>query len=133
VTLNRRRATRRPKRASTGPGEETQMLLFHRAGARCELCATDLSAGAPSSKHHRRPRGMGGSSTTWINDVSNLLLLCGTGTTGCHGRIESHRTAAYDAGWLLRTGFNPWEVPVVLHGHRTVYLTRDGQYAVGAP
>ena len=53
------------------------------------------------SIHHRCPRRMGGSSDVEINVPSNLVTLCGTGTTGCHGWIESHREQATEQGWLL--------------------------------
>ncbi|MSZ78271.1 MAG: HNH endonuclease [Actinobacteria bacterium] len=104
-----------------------------RAGGRCELCNRDLGWTSEYSKHHRRPRGMGGTKATWVNAVSNLLLVCGTGVTGCHGMIESQRAIAYERGWLVRTGFAPNEVPVLLHGARLVYLDDDGRYAEGSP
>lgn len=44
---------------------------------------------------------MGGTSDVRINDPRNLIRLCGTGTTGCHGWVESHRTEALRTGWLV--------------------------------
>jgi hypothetical protein len=76
---------------------------------------------------------MGGSRAPWINNVTNLLLLCGSGTTGCHGRVESHRAEAYVAGWLLRSGEHPEQVPVLIHARGVVYLTPDGDYQEGSP
>lgn len=74
--------------------------VLTRAGGLCELCGGYRA----SNIHHRRPRGMGGTKAQWINEPSNLLALCGSGTMGCHGMIESNRAEAYDRGWLLRTG-----------------------------
>jgi hypothetical protein len=54
---------------------------------------------------------MGGSSRPEINDVVNLALLCGTGTTGCHGYVESHRKIAYQMGWLVYSWDDPRTVP----------------------
>lgn len=54
---------------------------------------------------------MGGTKNPWINEPENLLAICGTGTTGCHGWLESHRLVAYTHGWLLRTGAHPAETP----------------------
>lgn len=116
-----------------GPTPLTTATLQARASYRCELCGGTLTGVDGWSKHHRRPRGMGGTRVEWINDVTNLLLLCGSGTTGCHGRVESHRADAYIAGWLLRTGEHPAEVPVLIHARGAVYLTPDGGYQEGAP
>jgi len=93
----------------------TRHTVVSRAKQRCELCYSNLS---PMSLHHRRPRGMGGSSVPWIHDPENLLALCGTGTTGCHGLVESYRQRAYDFGWLVRYGMTPHNIPFAdLHGH----------------
>lgn len=65
------------------------------------------------SLHHRVPRGMGGSKTSWINAPSNLILLCGTGTTGCHGWVEANRAVARDQGWIIARGIQrPGGVPI---------------------
>lgn len=45
---------------------------------------------------------MGGTRWEGINLPSNLLTLCGSGTTGCHGWIEHHPTYAEDHGWSVR-------------------------------
>ena len=81
-----------------------------RSEGRCELCNGPLR---PMSVHHRRPRGMGGTRRAWVNEAANLLVVCGTGTTGCHGMIESRRADAYESGWLIRSGMDPTEVPYV--------------------
>ncbi|WP_295035092.1 hypothetical protein [uncultured Microbacterium sp.] len=54
------------------------------------------------SAHHRKPRGMGGTSDPAIGNIANLLVLCGSGVTGCHAWVESHRMAAEDLGYLIR-------------------------------
>lgn len=92
----------------TGPSEETRMIALTRSGFRCELCAGPMDS---MSLHHRSPRQMGGSKVPWINNPENLLAICGSGTTGCHGMVESNRSESYDTGRLVRTGFLPWEVP----------------------
>jgi hypothetical protein len=61
------------------------------------------------SLHHRLPRSRGTD-----NSAANLVLLCGSGTTGCHGEVESQRNVAYLAGLLLRTGQDPASEPVKL-------------------
>lgn len=66
----------------------------------------------------------------WINLPANLLLLCGSGTTGCHGWIEAHRGDSLDLGWLVSRNSKtlPEDVPVphVLHG--LVLLDNVGGY-----
>ena len=81
--------------------------IIARANFVCELCYGPLTT---MSLHHRRPRGMGGSKSPWIHDPENLLALCGTGTSGCHGKVESNRDRAYRYGWLVRYGNIPHSV-----------------------
>lgn len=100
----------------------TNALLMDRCGGICELCQS-----APASnRHHRRPRGAGGSKDPITDSVVNLLMLCGSGTTGCHQYVESNRALAYENGWLVRQGHNPEAIPVRLL--ELVYLAPDGSY-----
>lgn len=112
---------KRPR--DTGPTAATKYALEVRAGGRCEMCGGGLTG--PWSRHHRLPRRMGGSKRPDINGLANLLLICGTATTGCHGRIESRRTWAYVNGYLLAAEQSPALVPVLYRGHLT-YLAGDG-------
>lgn len=51
---------------------------------KCQLCGKRRS----ESAHHVVPRGQGG------DDIEeNLAMLCGSGTTGCHGEVEEKREA----------------------------------------
>jgi hypothetical protein len=109
----------------TGPSVKVRDAVYDRAGFRCEVCG---AAGAYTySLHHRRPRGMGGSRAEDTDQPPNLLLICGSGTTGCHGRIESYRENARDLGLLLRPWQDPAETPVLVRG-RWVHLTPSGTY-----
>lgn len=77
---------------------------------------------AEFSIHHRKPRGMGGSNSLDINIFPNLIVLCGTGTTGCHGWVESHREQAYEEGLLIHSGIgNPILTPA-LSGYRGSWI-----------
>lgn len=89
---------------------EFRAMILTRAGGRCEKCGGPLNI---HSLHHRRPRGMGGTRNPALSAASNFLALCGTGTTGCHGWVESNRTVAYLRGLLLRTGSDPTTTPYV--------------------
>lgn len=92
----------------TDPPAATVRLVRDRDGNACARC------GRPDglTTHHRRARGMGGSQWPGINLPANLLTLCGSGTTGCHGWVESHREAATTAGLLVSKYADPADVPV---------------------
>lgn len=121
------------RKSSTRPApafrlEESRQVVLERALWRCEagiVCDEVELFGRPYSVHHRRPRGMGGTRRDETNAPANLLALCGTGTTGCHGWIESNRSSALDAGFLLTQTAEPTSEPVLRRGV-AVYLTNDG-------
>lgn len=83
----------------------------------CRRCGR---SGGPFSIHHRKGRRS--------HDLSNLVLLCGTGTTGCHGYITEHPAEAYDTGWCVHrlSDDDPEQIPLTdLHG-RQFFLTDTG-------
>lgn len=87
----------------------TRPIVYARAGlgdpamARCEKCG---SAG-PLSMDHLKNRSQGGD---WR--PSNIVVLCGDGTTGCHGWKTQNPDAARDAGWKLDRGDEPGVRPI---------------------
>lgn len=86
--------------------------LLARSGGHCERCDRQLTPGVSVNRHHRARRQAGG------DCLENLLLLCGTGTTGCHGWVTEHPTEAYANGWSVRALSNqdPADVPVRIRG-----------------
>lgn len=80
--------------------DETRFGVLARAMYRCEKCGDDFLWGV--SVHHRRPRMMGGSKNLELHKSANLIALCGSGTTGCHGWVESHRDEARQLGFLIQ-------------------------------
>lgn len=80
-------------RRDTGPDFSTRMVIAVRCGGRCERCNDDWA----QDVHHRKPRGMGGTSDPRINLPSNLVALC----RGCHDYIERNRVWALQEGWLV--------------------------------
>lgn len=68
---------------------------------------------------------MGGSKDPMMSSPANLLLLCGSGTEGCHGWVESHRTEAYESGLLVHRVDDPAETPVTLR-YGTVFIDDEG-------
>jgi hypothetical protein len=89
------------------------------------MCGTSI-LNVPSSIHHRINRGAGGSGR--LERASNLIRLCGTGTTGCHGWITEHPDKAGGAGWVLpklNPSIDPSQEPIcTIHGW--VLLSDDG-------
>lgn len=113
---------------------EVRRAVYARAGGRCEVGATLecrarrglFDAVTGRSLHHRRPRRMGGTRALDIHDPANLLAVCGNGSRGCHGWIESHRRAALEHGWLLSSGADPVSRACVLRDGRIVLLRAWG-------
>jgi len=110
---------------------KTRALVLARARYHCERCGVLLAADYYSLQH-RRPRGMGGSSDPDIHSPSNLLALCGSAVTGCHGWAESKRDEADAAGFLIKGRRDPAEVPVLLLMRKPVLLLPDGTYGAAA-
>lgn len=100
--------------------------LLLRARGCCERCGTRLDGRWDGmSVHHRQPRGMGGGRRPWTDSPANLLVLCGSGTTGCHGWVESNRFAARRDGLLVSRYADPRETAVLLHGGAWWWLTDE--------
>ena len=55
------------------------MKQVHEQGCFCVLC------GEKGTIHHLVPRSQGGG-----DEIDNLVCLDGSGTTGCHGKVENH-------------------------------------------
>lgn len=56
---------------------------------------------------------MGGSKNEMLHKPANLILLCGSGVTGCHGWVESYRDEAREAGFLLYRVDSAEEIPFI--------------------
>ena len=119
----------------SAPTKQTLHLVFTRDEGCCARCGAPISGvrGRDWSLHHRRPRGSGGSSLAWVNLPGNLIILCGSGVTGCHGYVESYRETAVARGFLV--SMNGWAVSSqvlvdhVIHGK--VFLLDDGTVSTG--
>ncbi|WP_331907427.1 hypothetical protein [Streptomyces sp.] len=81
-----------------------------------------------SDEHHRRNRASGGSRNPAINLPSNLLLVCGTPTTGCHGWIGAWPAEAMRLGFSVSTNgnFPPSAKPVEHALYGWVLLNDEG-------
>lgn len=114
----------------TGPNSAVVDAILERAGYSCEVCGIGLGPdrGWDWSVQHRVPRQAGGTKAPWINAPSNLLIVCGSATTGCHGVIESHRSGAVAGGWLILARQNPRNVAALIYRDRWKYLGDDAEY-----
>lgn len=86
-------------------------LVRSRDGHQCQRCGVSI-VNIPSSIHHRKLRSQGG-----LDDADNMIRMCGTGTTGCHGWAHHNRSLANQDGWIVYRIDNPAEHPVhTFHG-----------------
>lgn len=117
-----------PKKAQrqVGPSPEVVDGVLERENYSCIVCGMGLGPegrGVGWSIHHRLRRSQGVDHT-----IQNVILACGSGTTGCHGRIHAEPAAARAGGWMLSGWQEPLAVPVLIAGQRWVYLTSIGTY-----
>lgn len=56
----------------------------------------------------------------------NLLTLCGSGTTGCHGWVHAHPNRAYQLGYLVSMSDDPIGQPVYYRTGGWQQLHADG-------
>lgn len=100
------------------PSKQTCELVDLRDDYKCQRCGKDLRV-VGGNRHHRKLR-------RHCNDrerhsTANLILLCGTGTMGCHGWVHAHPAEAYEQGYLLKS----WEAP-----QKKVMLTYTGEWVL---
>lgn len=76
--------------------------------------------------HHRINRGMGGSKRADLNLPANLLTLCGSGTTGCHGWVTANPRQSYEKGWAVKRDRDPAGVALTTWRGDWIYLDNEG-------
>jgi len=106
--------------------EGTRYIVLTRSGYRCERCHDDFM-GKPFSVHHRRPRMMGGSKNPELHKPANLIVLCGSGISGCHGWVESNRSVARDLGFLIMKVESAEEIPFMDITDKWWKIDNEGQ------
>jgi hypothetical protein len=94
--------------------QRVRAKLYERAASMCEICGVRPATNA----HHRKNRSQGGKDA-----LSNLLLLCGSGTIKCHGYVTApvknyHLWPAVPKrmGWCCWRSDEPSDVPVYYRG-----------------
>lgn len=78
------------------PPVKVTAAVDQRDARSCVRCGVSLEV-VSGSRHHRQRRRDGGHS------VENLVLLCGSGTTGCHGWVHANPTRAIAVGLIVPT------------------------------
>jgi hypothetical protein len=118
------------------PTQKTYLRVVERDAGCCAVCAGEVwgQRGFDFSLHHRRPAKAGGDRRPESHLPGNLVLLHGSGTTGCHWLVEEkHRAKAYDTGLLVREPYLPSLRPIEHAVHGLVWLADDGSYSDEAP
>lgn len=131
-----RRSPMRRRHRDTGPDAATVALVLERDGHSCRWCGYGIRGerGRDWSIQHRRPRRMGGDPRPDTNSPANLVIVHGSGTTGCHGHIETHRAEAVHHGFVLHAADDPADRPILLDGEsRWAYLTELGEVSDAPP
>lgn len=109
---------------------KTRAALHERAQDCCEVCGVHGATNA----HHRRNQSQGGPDT-----LSNLILVCGSGNTGCHGKITENPAWADEWGYTITGDLAvPAEIPVrrfdrALGCGQSVLLADEGCIEPAAP
>lgn len=121
-----------PKTPPPTPREEKEAyeLVMVRDEGVCQKCRRH---GQTINRDHRKDRSTGG-----LTVVENLQLLCGSGTTGCHGWKSSHPDDANREGWGVPGWADPLTYParrwirnvIGVVRLRWVLYRADGRYVV---
>ena len=106
------------------PTQETRDLCAHRDSGRCVRCGCELY-GVQCSLHHRRMRSH---PFPGLHEPYNLIWLCGSGTTCCHGWVHEHQHESYEHGWLVHAWDDPSTVSVDSALNGRILLDDDGGY-----
>lgn len=102
--------------------------LWERSGGHCEITGQTLDP-ETFDAHHRRPKGMGGTSKPDKDWLTNLLALTPAIHNGGPQSVHGRTTWSRPRGYLLPKD-TPWAgmVPVLLLGRRWVMLGEEGGY-----
>lgn len=83
----------------------------------CRGCGKEYGPG--DSFHHLVPKSLRG------DDVaSNIIVLCGDGTRGCHGALENHTGAWEEIAHAVRHSLTPLELQYVIAKKSRAFLDR---------
>lgn len=105
--------------------------LWERCNGRCEVSGQALNLDT-FDVHHRRNRGMGGTSRPDVHHFDNLLALDPVIHNGGPQSVHGRRAWSEQLGYLLPKDFEqPGLVPVLLFARSWLFLGKDGRYYAG--
>ncbi|KFI56560.1 HNH endonuclease [Bifidobacterium callitrichos] len=111
---------------SDNPTDQTRRLTAMRDHYECVRCGNELDQiWGGHSLHHRIPRSH---PFPGLHEPANLIHLCGSGTTGCHGWVHNHPLRSYENGWLVHMDQDPTLIPVWSARHGWILLDNQGHY-----
>jgi hypothetical protein len=99
--------------------EDRNRCIDKREQQRCARCGVVIWSGG--SRHHRKFKSRRGG-----DEVSNGMLLCGSGTTGCHGWAHANPISARMVGFAVNADEDPRLVAVKHALHGLVWLDDEG-------
>jgi hypothetical protein len=93
----------------------------------CARCGRSLYSVLTFSRHHRMMRSH---PFPGLHLPGNVIDVCGSGSTGCHGYIHAHPAESYAKGWLVRGNANllPTDVPILTARHGWILLDDQGHW-----
>jgi hypothetical protein len=97
--------------------------VYARDNRQCQACGISIASGWYSVQH-RHARGTGGA-----NALSNLVLLCGSAVTGCHGKCEKRDFRMRERGFWVNSWDDPSDIPILTWDSRLVFLANDGTWS----
>lgn len=101
--------------------------MWDRSGGRCEASGLPLDPDTFDA-HHRRNKGMGGTSRADTDDLDNLIALDPGVHNGGPASVHGRRTWSEQHGYLVPKDVDrPGLTPVLQWGRRWVELTKDGR------
>jgi hypothetical protein len=98
--------------------------INERDDERCTRCGRPV--GPSANIHHRKLRSRGG-----MGNAANGILLCGTGTTGCHGWAHANVTQATEEGLIVSRWADPVIIPI-LTWRGWIRVDDDGGWTLAA-
>lgn len=101
-----------------------ETAALERDGPTCRRCGVWIE-GQLGSLHHRKLRGRATPKRDY-DLVENLVVLCGSGTSGCHGWAHGHPKDAHEEGWVCWTWEKPAERPCLTTYRTLVMFLVDG-------
>lgn len=106
---------------------DSKRAALERQGWHCLRCGTNIhdpSRWPGRSGHHRQLRRAADPDVR--HSPANIVELCGSGTTGCHGWVHQHVAEAERLGLIVPFGADPRDVPVFDWEGRWMLLNMDG-------